>query len=104
LVPDAAFFTAERMPTLDTFPKSFDGAPDLAVEVVSPNDRRAEVEEKARTWLRFGAHAVWVVHPRNRTISVWTPDGAIRTLGEADELDGGEVLPGFRIAVAELFR
>ena len=103
LVPDSAFITTERVPPLDTFPKSFDGAPDLAVEIVSPTDRRAEIEEKARTWLRFGARLVWVFHPTRRTVAVWTPDGEVRTLGEADELDGGDVLPGFRLVVATLF-
>lgn len=103
LVPDAAVIAAERVPEAEDLHKSFEGAPDLAVEVVSPTDRRAEVEEKARTWLRFGARTVWVLHPTRRTVAVWPPDGEIRTLAETDELDGGDVLPGFRIGVAELF-
>jgi Uma2 family endonuclease len=104
LVPDAAFVAAARVPAGEALRGSFDGAPDLAVEVVSPSDRSTVVDDKARTWLRFGARLVWVLRPRRHTVAVWTSDGVVRTLGEGEDLDGGEVLPGFRIPVAELFR
>jgi Uma2 family endonuclease len=103
LVPDAAFIATGRVPEGEALRASFDGAPDLAVEVVSPTDRLTQLDEKARTWLRFGARMVWVLNPRQRAVAVWMPDGAVRTLGSGEELDGGEVLPGFRIAVADLF-
>jgi Uma2 family endonuclease len=97
LVPDAAFIAKGRVPEGEALRASFDGAPDLAVEVVSPTDRLTQLDEKARTWLRFGARMVWVLNPRQRAVVVWMPDGTVRTLGS------GEVLPGFRIAVADLF-
>jgi Uma2 family endonuclease len=103
-LPDAAFVVAGRLPSLDRVANVFDGAPDLAVEVVSPTDSAPAVEEKVQTWLRFGTRLVWVLWPRTKTVTVRTPDGRGRTLGEGEELDGGDVLPGFSIAVAELFR
>ena len=103
-VPDVAFIATDRVPAGRAIRSSFEGPPELAVEIISPTDLLADVEEKARIWLRFGARMVWVLNPRRRTVAVWTPDGAIRTLGEADGLDGGEVVAGFRSPVAELFR
>lgn len=103
LVPDAAF-VADRRPAGDAIKRMFDGAPDLAVEVVSPTDRASKVDEKVQLWLDNGTRLVWVLWPATRTITVHSSDGAARTLKEDDELDGGDVLPGFRIDVAELFR
>ena len=104
LIPDAAFIAAARLPDGDDIKRAFHGAPDLAVEVVSPTDRAGKVEEKVLIWLQYGARVVWVLWPTTRSVSVRTPDGVARSLAEDDELDGGDVLPGFRIAVAELFR
>lgn len=104
LVPDVAFVAAARLPALDRRRGLFDGAPDLAVEIVSPNDRPVRVEEKIQQWLRFGTRLVWVIWPNRRTVTVHTPDGRTRSLGEGDELDGGDLVPGFTIAVADLFR
>ena len=104
LVPDAAFIVAERLPSGPLIEKAFEGAPDLAVEIASPTDRTRKVEEKAAVWLQYGARLVWILWPRTRTVTVRTPDGGRRTLGPDDTLDGGVVLTGFSIAVAELFR
>ncbi len=103
LIPDVAFVAKDRLPPADRRQRFFDGPPDLAVEIVSPSNRQSEVAEKVRLWLRFGTRLVWVVDPSNRTVAVWTADGTMRLLRETDELDGGEVLPGFLVAVAELF-
>jgi Uma2 family endonuclease len=103
LIPDVAFVAKDRLPPADRRQRFFDGSPDLAVEIVSPSNRQSEVAEKVRLWLRFGTRLVWVVDPSNRTIAVWTADGTMRLLGETDELDGGEALPGFRVAIADLF-
>jgi len=104
LVPDVAFVAKNRLPPADQRCGFFDGPPDLAAEILSPSDRLADVDEKARTWLRFGTRVVWIVHPGPQTVTVWTADGPPRVLGDTDQLDGGDVLPGFQIAVAELFR
>ena len=83
--------------------KNVQGAPDLVVEVVSPSDRVREVEDKTRAWVEAGARAVWVAWPNTRTVAVHGPGAKPVTLTEDDVLDGGDVLPGFRCPVAEVF-
>jgi Uma2 family endonuclease len=80
------------------------GAPDLAVEVVSPGDTVREVEEKVKEWLEAGARMVWAVRPKLRMITVYRSLTDVVVLTEKDTLDAGDVVPGFRIAVADVFR
>jgi Uma2 family endonuclease len=80
------------------------GAPDLAVEVVSPSNRAGEVQTKVAEYLGAGARAVWVVYPETRTVAVHEPDGRARFLREGDILTGGALLSGFRVGVEEVFR
>jgi Uma2 family endonuclease len=101
--PDVAFIRRERIPQSGIPKKFWPGAPDLAVEVLSPGDTRAEVDEKVEDWLRAGAQAVWVINPKQRGVSVYRPVTDVTRLSEGDELDGGEVVPGFRCEVAEIF-
>ncbi|HEX8068854.1 MAG TPA: Uma2 family endonuclease [Pyrinomonadaceae bacterium] len=103
LAPDISFVRRERVPA-EGLPQSYwPGGPDLAVEVLSPGDRQAKVKAKVAAWLASGARAVWVVSPRLRNVTVYRSltDVAVRT--ENDELDGGDVVPGFRCRVAEIF-
>ena len=74
----------------------------LPSEVISPSDRLTEVAEKVREWLNAGARMVIVVNPRDRTVQVHTPDTVV-TLTESDTLDGGDVVPGWRLPVADIF-
>lgn len=98
--PDAAFVRADRLP----LPRGYiEGAPDLAVEVLSPDDRPGYVREKVAEWLEGGARAVWVVDPRKKTATVHEPGAEPRVLGGADVLAGGAVLPGFELPVREIF-
>jgi len=99
--PDAAFVRAERGEPADA--GFIHGAPDLAVEVVSPAEPEPRVMEKARQWLDAGSQAVWIIWPRERRMTVVTRDAGPRQLHEADELDGEPVLPGFRCDVREIF-
>lgn len=101
--PDAAFVAAERLPPRHERHRFAELAPDLVVEVVSPSDRAVEVTEKAFAWLAAGVPLVWVVYPAQRLVAVYTPDGTVTHRREGDELDGGDVLPGFRLAVGEIF-
>lgn len=101
--PDVAFVSRERIAQVAPSRGFGIGAPDLVAEVVSPGDAYEEVEEKVLDWLRAGTRLVWVVNPRARTVRVHEPHGRITLLGETDALTGGEVLPGFRCQVAELF-
>lgn len=77
--------------------------PDLAVEVVSPNDAYYDVERKVDEYLEAGVRQVWVINPNNRTVKVYGSDGGVRHLGEEAELEGGDVLPEFRCPVRSLF-
>ena len=78
-------------------------APDLAVEVLSPSDRMADAMSKVTMYLQAGVRLVWLVDPASLTVAVFRPDAAPRTLGAGDALDGGDVLSGFSVSVAELF-
>jgi Uma2 family endonuclease len=99
--PDVGFVAAARLP--DGLPQQYiPFAPDLAVEVVSPNDAADDVHHKVQDFLRAGTRLLWVVYPRTRTADVHTSQGA-HTLTSADTLDGGEVLPGFSLPLRDLF-
>lgn len=98
--PDVAFVRADRPPPPRGY---YPGAPDLAVEVLSPDDRPGYMREKVREWLDAGARAVWVVDPQRRTVSVHEADAKPHVLTEADTLRGGIALPGFVLPVREIF-
>ncbi|MEZ4670347.1 MAG: Uma2 family endonuclease [Anaerolineae bacterium] len=77
--------------------------PDLAaVEVVSPGDSAKEIEEKMRDYLRHGVRLIWVMYPSLKSIIVRKP-GAMTELSGEDMLEGGDVLPGFKVKVSEIF-
>ncbi|MHC4848191.1 MAG: Uma2 family endonuclease [Planctomycetota bacterium] len=78
----------------------YEGAPDLAVEVLSPDDRPGYVRDKVAEWLESGADEVWVVDPRKRTIAVHNPDRTLLT--DSDSLTS-DLLPGFELDVSEAF-
>lgn len=101
--PDFAFIRAGRIPT-EGLPRGYVLiAPDMALEVVSPDDAAAEIRQKVQDWLDFGCRAVWVLYPGPR-LDVYAADGSVRAHGPDDEVDGGEVLPGFRKRVRDLVR
>lgn len=101
--PDVSFVREDRLPAGDLYDKPLELVPDLVVEVVSPNDRAGNVERQIQRYLRFGVPLLWVFWPRRRAIAVYADGRLVRELGEGDELDGGDVLPGFHVPVAELF-
>jgi Uma2 family endonuclease len=101
--PDVAFVRQERVQEVGSTTGYWIGAPDLAVEVVSPNDTVSEVEEKVAEWLEARTGMVWVVSPKLKTVTVYRSLTDIVTLTEKDMLDGGEVVPGFQIPVADIF-
>jgi len=101
--PDVAFISAARRKQVGHVQGYWVGAPDLAVEVLSPYGRPRKVEGKVANWLEAGARLVWVVNSKSRTITVYRSLTEILVLTEKDTLDGGDVVPGFQIAVAEIF-
>lgn len=100
--PDVSFVLAERLPNgpPDTY---IPFAPDIAVEVVSPSDRQRDVQAKVVEYLDAGTRLVVVVEPKSRTVTAYAADGTARVLREGDTLDGGDVLPGFRLPLARIF-
>ena len=101
--PDIAFVRMERIKQTPGIKGYRVGAPDLAVEVVSPGDTVNEVEDKVAEWLEGGARMVWVVSPKLHTVTVYRSLTDIVTLTAKDKLDGGEVVPGFQMNVTEIF-
>jgi Uma2 family endonuclease len=99
--PDAAFVAAERLPHGP--PRGYVPlAPDLAVEIVSPSDRMSDVTRKVMDYLDAGTRLVWVIDPATRTAAVHRSRSDVLMLRDDDTLEGGEVLPGFRLALADL--
>lgn len=100
---DVSFLRKERVDEIGDAEGFVPGAPDLAVEVISPNDTATEVEEKVAEWLQYGTQLVWIVNPKRRTVTVYQAPNHITRLSEADALDGGDAVPGFSCAVADIF-
>jgi Uma2 family endonuclease len=104
LAPDCAFVRKERIPAQGV-PKGFwPGAPDLAVEVLSPSDSASDVLGKIDAWLEAGTRLVWVVDPKKKTVTVFAPKRQPMILKEKDVVEGEDLLPGFRLEVEEIFR
>jgi Uma2 family endonuclease len=101
--PDIYYVRAERVPAEGTPEGFWTIAPDLAVEVVSPNDAADEIRAKVNEYLAAGTAEVWVVYPRGRELVVHTPDGLARTYGPTATLTRPELLPGFSLVVQDLF-
>lgn len=103
--PDVMFVPFSRWPNGRALPvdNAWDVLPDLCVEVVSPTDMADKLMDKVREYFQAGVRLVWVVYPRHELVQVYESLTAVRGLGRADTLDGGAVLPGFRLPLAELF-
>jgi len=100
---DVAFIRQERIEP-EAEPEGYwPGAPDLAVEVVSPNDLYTEVDEKVTDWLDAGTRMVVVVNPRKRTVTVYRSLHQIEVLREQDVLDGSDIVRGWSLPVAAIF-
>jgi Uma2 family endonuclease len=104
VVPDVAFTKWENVPGGEAPDAFFPGRPDLAVEVKSPSDRRGDINAKMRHLRDAGVPLVWWVLPEDRAVDVYRDGQLAATLHEGDVLDGGDVLPGFSLPVAEIFR
>ena len=100
--PDVGFVRGERIP--ETEPLGFfQGAPDLAVEVLSPTDRASEVLAKVQDWLGAGCSSVWVVDPETRTVTVYRSRDQMAVVTASEVLDAADILPGFRLPVTDIF-
>ena len=100
--PDVAFISARRIPE-GGLPAYFPGAPDIAIEVVSPSGSEPEALARALTWLEAGSAAVWTLYPDSRSAKVYRTMRNVVELGEDDVLDAAPVLDGFSVRVSDLF-
>lgn len=101
--PDAAFVCQTSIERQGIVKGYWEGAPDLAVEVISPGDTYAEVAEKVEAWLTAGCRMVWVINPRRETVEVYRPNADFTILRGTDILDGGDVVEGFQCSVQDIF-
>lgn len=101
--PDVAFVRSDRVAALGVVRGYMPGAPDLAVEVVSPGDTYSEVGEKVLEWLDAGSRIVLVVDPWKRVVTEYRSRDEIRVLREGDVLSGADVVPGWEVRVGDLF-
>ncbi len=101
--PDVGFIAKARLmgPSSERY---FPGAPDLAVEVISPNDKAAAIHDKVIDYLRAGTQLVWVVYPDSKTVMVYRPAADAHLYTANETLDGGNVLPGLSLPVTEIFK
>jgi Uma2 family endonuclease len=103
VVPGVAFVRRERLPG-GTRPEGYVPVPpDLAVEVRSPSDEPGKMAKKLDLYRRAGVPLVWWVDPKRRTVAVYRTGESAGEVGEGDELDGADVLPGFRLPVSKSF-
>jgi Uma2 family endonuclease len=100
---DISYVRQNRIPESGVPEGFWNLAPDLAVEVVSPNETAEEIQDKVFDYLAAGTLQVWVIYPRRQQAVVHTPDGLARTLKAGDDLQAPELLPGFACKVADLF-
>lgn len=98
VAPDVAYLTAEHAPEFEPS-EALELAPDMVAEIASP---RQNLTNKARDYLLCGVRLVWCIYPARRQVEVWQPGEVLELLGYADELDGREVIPGFRLGVRYL--
>jgi len=103
--PDLIYVSADRWPRGRKLPpgNAWSIVPDLTVEVVSPSNSAEEIRGKIELYLKAGVRQVWVVYPRQRRIEIHDHSSIVRVVGPEGAIEGGEVLPGFRLPLADLF-
>jgi Uma2 family endonuclease len=101
--PDVAFVSRNRVEAVGELEGFWPEAPQLAVEVISPGDSYADVEEKVFGWLDAGTKIVVVINPRQRSATVYKSPTNIAVLSETEVVDGGDIVPGFELTVREIF-
>jgi Uma2 family endonuclease len=101
--PDVSFVSREREATAGLRRGFLQAAPDLAVEIWSPDNSMPGLTRKALEYLAAGTRRVWLIDPRRRVVEVRLPDQTVTTLSTGDTIPGGEVLPGFALPLARLF-
>jgi Uma2 family endonuclease len=103
LAPDVAFISKTRLDQVGETERFWPGAPDLVVEVLSPSDRPSKVTKKTVLWLGSGARQVWIVNPKNRTVTIYRSPKDATTFCGSDYLEAPDLLPGFRLSLDRIF-
>ncbi|MBX3068939.1 MAG: Uma2 family endonuclease [Thermomicrobiales bacterium] len=103
VAPDVGFYRSDRYPGGVPDQGFYPMPPDLAVEVISPTDRRTDISRKQELYTRAGVPLVWWVDPENRSVTICRPGKEPEVLDESGVLDGGDVLSGFTLALDRLF-
>ena len=101
--PDGSFISRERLTGTELGEPHSNVPPDLAIEVISPNDRGADIDVKVREYLDAGVLLVWVIYPKSRSVHIYRADGTSGRLTDDSTLSGESIVPGFSIPVRELF-
>ena len=104
LAPDFAFVTNERFTEISKTEGYGVGAPDLAVEVLSPSDRPGKVTQKISRWFSFGTRQLWIVDPKHSTVTVYRSTTDATTFSGSDYLESQDLFPGFRISLDKIFK
>lgn len=99
--PDIAFYARHRVPR-DLTPSSTGVAPDFVIEVLSPSDRAAQVQQKIHDWLRAGVRLLWYVNPETGLTAIYHA-GTVAYVPKEERLDGADVIPGFSLRLQEVF-
>src|SRR6266498_1651301 len=105
--PDVSFVSRERLARMGfkrSTRKFFPGAPDLAVEILSPNNTRAEIDARLRDFFASGTQIAWIIDPDTQSAEVCRSLTQRRLIGPGGELDGEHLLPGFRYSISDLFK
>ena len=100
---DVAYFSADVLAASSAEDRFIDGVPVLVVEVLSPSDRVEEISEKIQAYLKAGVKRVWIAHPQFKTVTVHRPDAEPELFNVNQTLEGGDALPGLRIALKDVF-
>lgn len=100
--PDVGFVEKNRVKPITG--KYYAIAPDMAVEVVSPGDRASQIRRKAAQYLKAGTRLIWFVYPDSKLVDIYRPGKPTATIEIDGELDGEDVLPGFRLSVKDVFK
>lgn len=103
LGPDISFISKQRLKQMEEIEGYWQGPPDLAVEVLSPGDRRGKVNKKISLWLRSGTKQVWIVDPKHRTVTIYRSETNTTTFSGSDYLESQDLLPGFRLPLDRIF-
>jgi Uma2 family endonuclease len=103
LAPDFAFIAKENFPATRPEEAYWPGAPDLAVEVLSPGGTAREVAEKVQAWRAAGCRAVWVIDPGRQTVTIHYSDERVQIWSAGETISGDPVVPGFSCPVDALF-